>query len=198
MTATKLAIFGGTFDPIHRGHLSLGKAVHEKLSIDEVCYVPAFRSPHKRDMTATPGQRLSMVRLAIGDELGAWAAASDFEVSRPGPSFSWQTVQYFSETRPECDLHWIVGTDQWEVIDRWAEPEVLRQGLTFVVATRNGVSVRERDGWRYRVLEFEHPASATKIRENFSAHREWLTESVARYCEEQELYGAPRGVAGEK
>jgi nicotinic acid mononucleotide adenylyltransferase len=84
--------------------------------------------------------------------------------------------------------HWIVGTDQWDAIDRWAEPEKLRDFLHFIVLTRDGDPVVERDGWRYTAVPFQHPASSTKIRENFADNVDWLVPGVADYCRELGLY----------
>ena len=83
---------------------------------------------------------------------------------------------------------WILGTDQWEQIDRWAEPEILRELLHFLVFTREGEPVRDRPGWRHTPIPFAHPASSTAIRADLTGHRDWLTPGVFHYCREQGLY----------
>lgn len=184
----KVAIFGGSFDPVHRGHLGMAERVKELPEMEHIVFVPCFVSPFKKSTAATGVARASMLRLAC-EELGFdWASVSEFEISRQGPSYSWETAVKFSRLRPGVEWHWIVGTDQWEQLEQWAEPEKLRELLKFVVVTRGGADVEPKQGWEHEVINFEHPASSSAIREDFDAHQEWLTPSVLRYCEEAELY----------
>lgn len=184
----RVAIFGGSFDPVHRGHLLMARKAIEIASLDEVIFMPAAVSPFKRGTVASPEQRLHMLELAIDGEGSTGLTVSDFELNRPAPSYSWQTVRHFQSIRPGVGLFWILGTDQWEAIERWAEPEILRESLHFFVFTRHGDPVQERPGWNWTAIPFEHPASSTAIRTDFTAHRDWLTPSVADYCEAERIY----------
>lgn len=175
----RIAIFGGSFDPVHRGHLAMAATARERCALDGVVFVPCAVSPFKSGTTASGPQRREMLELALAESGMIWAGVSDFELLRPAPSYSWETVRHFSETKPEVEWHWILGTDQWEQIDRWAEPERLREWLHFLVFSRAGAVVRERPGWRFTAVPFDHPASSTAIRTDFDAHREWLTPGVA-------------------
>ncbi|MEO0416098.1 MAG: hypothetical protein AAF226_14220 [Verrucomicrobiota bacterium] len=83
-----------------------------------------------------------------------------------------------------------MGTDQWNQIDQWAEPDKLRDLLTFIVLTRDGDDVMERDGWRHIAVPFDHPASSRKIRAAYSKYRHWLPPAVADYCVQNKLYYA--------
>ncbi len=186
---SRQAIFGGSFDPVHRGHLAMADTAREAVGLDRLVFVPCAVSPFKTGTVATEEQRFRMLELAIEDMGMEWASLSDFEVSRPAPSYSWQTARHFSKSNPETEWHWILGTDQWNQIDRWAEPEQLRELLHFIVLTREGSGVLDRPGWRYTPVPFEHPASSSAIRANFGDHQEWLTEGVVRFCEEEGLYG---------
>ncbi len=185
-----IALFGGTFDPIHRGHLELAGLAREACGLDRVIFVPCARSPFKESGTvASADQRCEMASLAIADAGAApWASVSRFEVDRPPPSYSWLTAAHFRECHPGASLHWIVGGDQWEQLDRWAEAGKLRDWLTFVVVARKGSPLRPRPGWRAAFLEFDHPASATAIREG-RGERSWLTDSVVDFCRDAGLYG---------
>ena len=184
-----LALFGGTFDPVHNGHLDLVALARERLRLDRVVFVPCARSPFKEsDTLATPDQRRDMLDLAIAERGWTdWAAASRFEIDRPPPSYSWMTAEHFAADNPGAILHWILGADQWEAIGDWAEPEKLRRLLRFIVVTRDGSDVRPRPGWRATFLEFDHPASATAIRAG-EGEPDWLPASVRNYLETHGLY----------
>ncbi len=186
----RVAILGGSFDPVHLGHLGMAETVIEHTGIDEVIFVPCFVSPFKSGTVASPEQRAEMLELAIRDSGWEWASVSRFEIERPEPSYSWETAEHFTQAMSGAELHWIVGTDQWEQLERWAEPEKLRELLRFVVLTRGDAEVAPKNGWRHEALPFEHPASSTTIRERFTEHEDWLTPSVVDYCREQGLYGA--------
>lgn len=129
-----------------------------------------------------------MLAIALEETDAEWAELSPYEIARPEPSYSWQTATHYAEKMPDIDWHWIVGTDQWQQIDQWAEPEKLRELLHFIVVTRDGSGVIERDGWRHTEVEFSHPASSTKIRADLHNRREWLTPGVFEYCEKNGLY----------
>ncbi len=188
MKAESVAIMGGTFDPVHEGHLSLAEQAHEKFGLDRVLFVPCFQSPFKGTSYALAAQRYEMLKIAVEEKGWKWASVSKFEISRPSPSYSWQTAEHFREQNPDAKWHWILGTDQWDQITKWAEPEKLREQLDFLVVTRNGQAVKERPDWNFKSMEFSHPASASAIREDFSAHTEWLSPGVRSYCLDNELY----------
>lgn len=188
--AERVAILGGSFDPVHLGHLGMVATVIEQTGIDRVIFVPCFVSPFKSGTVATPEQRLEMLELAVNDIGAEQVSISRFEVERPGASYSWETAEHFSRMMPDAQLHWIVGTDQWLQLERWAEPEKLRTLLNFLVLTRGESEVEDRAGWSHEAIPYEHPASSTKIREQFEENADWLTPSVVDYCREQRLYGS--------
>jgi len=185
----KIALFGGTFDPVHRGHIQLAQTAVEKLGLDEVRFLPCRVSPHKLDNLPTPAMdRLEMLRLATAGL--PWAVVDDFEIRRDGPSFSYQTAEAMAEGFPQARLFWIMGGDQWAVLDQWAEPERLAACVEFIVFTR-GDPVAPRDGFRLHPLYAEHPASATAIREAIArgtVNHEWLDPQVSRWIDEHRLY----------
>jgi nicotinate-nucleotide adenylyltransferase len=116
---------------------------------------------------------------------------SDWELERPGPSYSWETVQHFRAVWPEAELHWIMGADQWAALERWARPELLRSGLTFVVFARDGERPEPRDGWRLRVVHGEWPVSSTAVREALALGRDtdgMLAPETADYIRRHRLY----------
>ena len=185
---TNIALFGGTFDPIHNGHLTLAEQVCQLAHIDRVLFVPCRQSPHKTERpVATAEQRCAMIELALMpfEEIDL----SRVEIEHDTPDFSWQTAEYFANRFPTTKLHWIVGTDQWSKIDTWAEPDKLRQLLTFVVAMRNGETIEARPGWKHLPLIFDHPASASAIRSG-DYDPTWLPEPVAAYIQTHQLYSS--------
>jgi nicotinate-nucleotide adenylyltransferase len=177
---SRQAIFGGSFDPVHRGHLAMAATAREQLALEGVIFVPCAVSPFKSGTVASGAQRREMLGTAIRETGMDWAAVDEFELHRPSPSYSWETARHFSTSHPDVAWYWILGTDQWDKIDRWAEPDILRDLLHFIVFSRAGAVVRDRPGWRYTAVEFEHPASSTAIRENPAAHGDWLTPGVAK------------------
>lgn len=190
------ALFGGSFDPVHRGHLEVAETVLEQVEVSGVTFLPAWVSPHKRSTVASPEQRAEMLRIALDEEGGKGVEWSRLELDREGPSHTWETVEALTAERPEIDWHWIVGTDQWNALERWGRPDILREKLRFIVCTRGGEPLVEREGWRSCVVSFHHPASSTAIREDFETRTDWMPEGVVSYCRREGLYGAGRGEKG--
>lgn len=133
----KLALFGGTFDPPHIGHLVAAQDVVEALDLDRLHFVPAGLPPHKRDRTFSPGAlRLRMLRASLqGDSR---MAASDVELRRDGPSFTVDTLRETARRRPEAELYFVMGVDQFAALHSWKEPEDVARLAHLVVITREG------------------------------------------------------------
>lgn len=186
-----IALFGGTFDPIHLGHLMIAELAVQALGLDEVRFLPCRISPHKTDHPPTPAKhRFEMIRLAIQDL--PWAVADDFDLKAPEPSYSYLTIAAVRKLNPEARIFWIMGYDQWNALPRWSEPEKLASEVEFIVFSRSGTPTA-RDGWRLHSLEGTHPASATTIRESLQAgnpRAEWLSPAVLAYIQENQLYTA--------
>lgn len=185
----KIALFGGTFDPVHRGHLHMAEAAHHSLKLDEVRFIPCEISPHKSDQKPASGrERYEMLQLATTGL--SWAVVDDFELQKIGPSFSYQTAEAMAQRYPGDRLFWIMGGDQWAALPRWEKPELLAQLVEFIVIARGEVP-QPRKGYRLHVIKSEHPASSTSLRQlvfqGALAHP-WLDPTVAEYIEEHRLY----------
>ena len=185
----KIALFGGTFDPVHVGHIHIARTAVEALGLDQVRFLPCRISPHKLDTTPTPAEdRLEMLRLATRDL--PWAVVDDFEVSHEGPSFSYRTAEEMATRFPKSRLFWIMGGDQWAVLDQWAEPSRLATCVEFIVITR-GEPLVGRGAYRLHPLHADHPASASAIREAIArgdADHKWLDPQVRRWIAGHRLY----------
>jgi nicotinate-nucleotide adenylyltransferase len=185
----KIALFGGTFDPVHLGHLHLAGLARESLTLDEIRFLPCRISPHKENSKpASSNDRLTMLRLATADL--PWAVVDDFELTRDGPSYSYQTAEAMAAQFPEAQLYWIMGGDQWASLPRWKSPERLAKCVEFIVLAR-GQRLVSRAGYRLHIVHGEHPASATAIRHQLSqgaVGHPYLPESVSRWIVEKQLY----------
>lgn len=188
-TTRKIALFGGTFDPVHLGHVQLAETARDKLELDEVRFLPCRISPHKQDtMPSSAEDRHEMLRLATAGL--PWAVVDDFELRREGPSYSWQTAEEMAARFPEARLFWIMGGDQWDALLKWEHPERLAARVEFIVFNRGG-KLKPRDGFVLHALEGGHPASATIIREAFGRgekNHPWLAPAVNRWIHEHHLY----------
>jgi len=115
----RAGLYGGSFDPIHLGHLSIATAVADQLNLDEVIFLPSAQPPHKTDIQLTPiMHRAEMVRLAIADF--PIFSFSDYDLERPGPTFTIDTVKHFRKTcKPGTELFWIIGEDSLLELPTW-------------------------------------------------------------------------------
>jgi nicotinate-nucleotide adenylyltransferase len=132
----KIGLFGGTFNPIHRGHLRAAAEVRKRFPLDHIYFIPSATPPHKEpDALAGAADRLAMIRLAIADY--PLFRVSDVEVSRPGPSFTIDTVRYYRSNLPEeTDLYLIIGFDAFLEIHTWKSYLNLLNLIPFIVMTR--------------------------------------------------------------
>jgi len=189
----KIALFGGTFDPVHRGHIHMAQSARAKMHLDEVRFLPCRISPHKQDQQPTSAEdRLEMLRLATAPL--PWAVVDDFEIGREGPSYSWQTAEAMAAKFPDARLFWIMGGDQWRVLPTWARPERLAACVEFIVFEREG-KPEPHEGYRLHALDRGHPASATTIREAIArgeTDHPWLDPEVSRWILDHRLYQAPQ------
>lgn len=136
----RVGLFGGTFDPVHVGHLQIAQCVRATLQLDQLIFIPNAQSPIKEFAPLASGaQRQAMLALAIKGEPAF--SIDMLEVKRGGISYSIETVHHFREQFPNAELFWILGADQFEQLDRWREVEQLASELTFAVFRRAGAYV---------------------------------------------------------
>lgn len=185
----KIALFGGSFDPIHLGHIEIARRAMESLKLDEIRFIPCKISPHKLNHPpAAADARLEMLRTALADY--PWATIDDTELNEPPPSYSYKTAARIQLEQPSARLFWLLGTDQWEALPRWREPEKLAAMLEFIVFTRGNLP-HPREGWRMQTIHGSHPASSSTIREGVRSGAipsEWLPKGVEKLIEHHHLY----------
>lgn len=138
VVSMRLGLFGGTFDPIHLGHLILAEQCREALDLEKIQFVVAGEPPHKRgvERTAT-AHRLEMVHLAIAGNPAF--EVSDIEAKRPGPSYSVETLAEIKKQRPDDELFFLIGADSLVDLPTWREPEGIARLASIVVVNRPGV-----------------------------------------------------------
>ena len=187
----RIALFGGTFDPIHRGHLEIASRAREAMALDEVRFLPCRTSPHKIGVASAPAEdRLEMVRLATRNL--PWATVDDFDLINPPPSYSYLTAEEMTRRFPGARLFWIMGADQWRALPMWKHPDRLAELVEFIVFSRDGAPGPHL-GWRMQQLPGTHPASATAIRRELAAGGSadlWLPPEVADFIRGRRLYNA--------
>ena len=131
----RIGILGGTFDPIHNGHLALGKQAYEEFGLERIWFMPSGTPPHKKDHRITEGKmRRDMVMLAIADI--PCFLYSDFEMEREGNTYTAQTLTLLKEERSEDGFYFIIGADSLYEIEHWYHPEQVMARATLLVAGR--------------------------------------------------------------
>ncbi|WP_422928456.1 nicotinate-nucleotide adenylyltransferase [Singulisphaera sp. PoT] len=147
----RLGLFGGTFDPIHLGHLVLAEQCREACGLDLVWFVVAGSPPHKPGGPSPVAHRLEMVRIAIAGHQGF--EVSEVEARRPGPHYSVETLEAIRGERPDDELFFLIGADSLVDLPMWREPERIMQMATIVVVNRPGIDAVDPDSARIKALE---------------------------------------------
>ena len=136
------AIFGGTFDPIHNGHINIAYEALEKLDLDEIIFMPSGDPPHKPAKNITDGLlRLEMTRMVV--ECNEKFSVSDYEIKKKGKSYTYETMKYFSETHKDTQWFFIAGLDSLMYIHEWAKPEKIFEKCKVIILVRSGFNNHE-------------------------------------------------------
>lgn len=198
----KIGIMGGTFDPIHNGHLVLAEQIRTRFNLQKIYFIPVGNAPHKKNITkSTKYDRFNMTKLAI--ESNDKFEVSDIEIVKEEISYTIDTVKELKNMINENDkLYFITGADAILLIDTWKDYKELFDLVTFIGATRPGISIEELKD-KINEVKVKHgvdieitnvPAlaiSSTDIRrrvESGESIRYLLPESVERYIHENGIY----------
>lgn len=138
----KIGLFGGSFNPIHNGHINLAVSVKNELKLDKVIFIPSGTAPHKSSNEyASAEDRLKMCRLALEDYDDF--EISDYELCRQGKSYTVYTVRYFKQLYPYDELVWMVGSDMLLTFDQWYEYREILGKVTLAAISRYGSDLNE-------------------------------------------------------
>lgn len=198
----KLALLGGTFDPVHIGHLSMAEWVQSALGLDCVYFVPAASPPHKQHLITPAEQRLKMLELAIASNNRF--AISEIELQRSGPSYTLYTLQDFAQAYPDAQIWWVLGLDSLLNLHTWFEYQQFPQYARLAVLPRPDADLQKQDLEAYlsrhlpmfsdRVDWIDMPyleIASSLIRERFQHQqscRYFLSPSVWDYIQTHNLY----------
>ncbi len=197
------AIFGGSFDPVHKGHVSLVSELKKALELDEIIVMPTGISPFKKDMERRPASgadRLEMCRLAFADM--PFATVSDYEVSRIGVSYTFDTVRHFRSLYPNDKLFWLVGGDMLKSFDRWKNWQEILSMCTLAAVSRqkcgsdrNELEKKAAELRKYGEVLFAETKpleiSSTEIRKKIIKNSDiscYVPQNVVKYILECGLY----------
>ncbi len=196
----RLGVVGGTFDPMHNGHIAAAEAAIDCAELDEVVFVPTGTPPHRPPTVATAEQRLEMCRLATADD--PRFSVSDVEVARGGPSYTVDTLLSLRGANPHAELFLVLGWDAAALFRSWHRPQEVIALAPIVVVTRPGrrppkpqdLTAAGLQPERVVVCERSTPAvSASEIREAVRDGRSisgLVPEAVERYIASARLYRA--------
>ena len=182
----RIGIMGGTFDPIHIGHLILGECAYEQFDLDKVLYMPSGNPPHKpvREGGATNEQRLKMTELAIsGNE---HFELSVEEMHELGYIYTSKTLTKLTAEHPDTDYYFIMGADSLMQFDHWRDPEIIARLCTIVVAVRDHMPSEELDAQIEKMHEMFgadiRKLSSPNVDVSSSMIRTWIREGkTCRY-----------------
>lgn len=184
---------GGSFNPIHYGHLAAAEEAVAKFTLDKIIFVPCGQPPHKDSTALAPAEdRYLMTAIAIAND--PRFAISRYEIDKPGPSYTVNTMRYYKEETPDAELYFITGADSIQELDTWREPERIYEYGHLIGATRPGYTVEKVAEVAERVIWMEIPAlgiSATDIRKRIQENlpvTNLLPTGVLEYIKSRSLY----------
>ena len=198
----KIGIMGGTFDPIHNGHLMLGEYAKDLFSLDEIWFMPNGNPPHKMNekIESQTKHRVEMVRRAISDKDGF--VLQLYEVKRKEINYSYLTMEHFRDAYPDCEFYFIIGADSLFALESWVHPEKLVKTCVILAAYRDDKNtdemmkqilyLNEKYGADIRLLKTPSvDISSTEIRQrlkNGLSVQDMIPESVYKYIQDHRLF----------
>ena len=198
----KIGIMGGTFDPIHNGHLMLGEYAYQEFQLDEVWFMPNGNPPHKSNDTieSQTKNRVEMVRRAIAGK--EYFSLQLYETKNKEVNYSYKTMEHFKRAYPEYTFYFIIGADSLFSIEKWVHPEILLRDCIVLAAYRDDTGTDEmlskiqylndKYGADIRLLNTPNvDISSSDIRERIKdglSIRKMVPEAVFDYIEENQLF----------
>jgi len=186
----KIGILGGTFNPIHIGHLILAEEAREKLELDKVIFVPTYLPPHKDNSDIAPANaRMAMVKLAIKGN--RYFLTSDLEIKRDGRSYTVDTLREFKKIYPQDELCFIIGSDLLKYLEEWKDLDEVIKIVKFIVATRPGYPLEKIPSHISTVPIRAVDVSGFEVRRAIKENRSFrylAPEAVVKYINQKRLY----------
>ena len=196
----RVGLMGGSFDPIHIGHVRIASEARKALDLDRVLFLPSGRPPHKAHLGASAAQRLEMTKLATQGI--PWAEASDIEVFREGTIYTVDTLTILTAQHPETDFYYIIGADTLLDLPNWRNTKKVCTMCRFICVRRPGIDSRRMEETLERlhaecdanvemVNAFGPDISSTEIRNRIRSGEptdDLLPEAVRVYIDREKLY----------
>ncbi len=189
---SSIGIFGGSFNPIHKGHVALARQLLRRAQLDEVWFLVSPQNPLKpQSSLLDDNMRLEMARLALKDELHL--VASDYEFHLPRPSYTWNTLQHLSQDYPQHRFTLLIGADNWQLFGQWRNSREIIENYPIVIYPRDGYPVDEASlPPNVRLVNTRlYNMSSTLIRQLIAdgrGVRRYLHPDVISYIESNHLY----------
>ncbi len=195
----RIGLFGGTFDPVHNGHLAIAEEAKTQLSLDRIILVPAGDPPHKAKKKVTDkAHRLKMTELAFAGKDGF--SVSEYEIEKEGPAYSVDLIRYFKEQYPEDELFFIIGADSFRDLPTWWRYQELLRLVNFIVVSRPDTkkeellslfSGEEKPPRTFYLKEIAVDISSTQIRALVYRNEDisgLVPEEISKYIAQEKLY----------
>lgn len=197
----KIGIMGGTFNPVHMGHLLLAECAREQAKLDQILFIPSGYSYMKEDQNVLSGaERLKLVSLSIADN--PYFSLSDMELTRDGYTYTYETLELLCKDNPDAAYFFITGADSLLSLDRWKFPERILSNCSLVTAVRGDTELQEvkvaaerlEKKYGAHILLLDMPRtdiSSTDIRARLASGRSiryMVPEPVAQYIYEKQLF----------
>lgn len=182
----KIGLFGGAFNPFHKGHLAIARTAMKEAKLDKLIFIPTGNAPHKKEGNVCREDRYNMLCEAIKNEKNMFV--SDYELKRDTVSYSADTVEYFKSLFPDDELFFIIGDDSYNQLSTWREPERILKVCTMLVFPREGAEVAPP---AIKINMEKVKVSSSEIREKIKLGkdcRNLLPKSVFDYIIKNSLY----------
>lgn len=200
ITYQKIGILGGSFDPIHQGHLNIAESAYQEFALDEVWFVPTGHSPNKNEQGMTQATaRVNMTLLAIAPY--PYFKLSRIEVDEKGTSYTYLTLMKLKQQYPDAEFYFIMGADSLDYFEQWRHPEIICENAIVLTAVRDDMDITEIES-KIATLQTLFPAriypvsggrtdiSSTRIREMLREGEKpaLLPDDVWNYIKSHHLY----------
>ena len=186
----RIGILGGTFNPVHIGHLILAEEAREKLGLDKIIFIPTALPPHKDNLNIAPAaDRLKMLKLAIKGN--KYFTVSDVEIKRQGRSYTIDTLKELKRKYSQDDLYFIIGSDLLKYLNEWKDLNEIIKMVKFVVATRPGFPLEEIPHYIKTLAIRAVDVSGFEVRQCVAQNKSFgylVTDRVFDYIKKRKLY----------